>query len=92
MVTVTTSWGEAEPAESSLLRAEVAAALRSEAQVESVVIDHPNGFVAVKVRLPEGLTQAERVSRRASVRGKLDVVIAAAFAGEGLVLAPVLIT
>src|SRR5262245_61698939 len=91
MVTVTTSWGDPDRAESDLLQADMDIALRGEAKVESVVIDHPSGFVAVTVRLPEGLTRAERFSRHDSVRARLNVVVAEAFADEGLMLAPVLV-
>src|SRR5215210_7931048 len=92
MVTVTTSRDGADHAEPSLLQAAMGVALRGKAQVESVVIDQPSGFVAVTVRLSEGLTRAERFSRHATVRARLDVVIAETFTDEELVLAPVLVT
>jgi hypothetical protein len=92
MVTVTTSWSGSPHAESRLLHAEMSAALRSAAQVQSVVIDHRTGVVDVNVCLPDGLTDAERDARRAAVQATLDVVVAEAFGNDGLVLGPVGVT
>jgi hypothetical protein len=92
MVTKTSAWGDAaDHVEATLLRAEMDAALRGEARVESFVIDHPSGFVAVKVRLPQGLSRAARSSRRDWVQDTLASVVEEAFTDEGLVLAPILV-
>ena len=84
MVTVTTAWDGGHHAESSLLRAEMNAALHSAAHVESLTIDHASGVVDVKVRLPGELTVWERDRRRAEVRATLETVVTGAFADEGL--------
>lgn len=90
MVILTAAWGEAG-AELNLLRAEMEGTLQDLAQLESVAIDHRSGFVAVKVRLPEDLTKIERANRRDWVQTRLSRVVQDAFAGEEIVLAPVLV-
>jgi hypothetical protein len=86
MVTVTTAWGGGDHAESSLLRAELNAALHGGAHVESVTINHTTGVVDVKVRLPAGLAAQERDRLRPWVQIKLASVITNAFEAEGLTL------
>jgi hypothetical protein len=86
MVTVTTAWDGEHHAESSLLRAEMNAALHSAAHVESVTIDHTTKVVDVKVRLPVDLPAQERDRLRPWVQIKLASVISNAFEAEGLTL------
>ena len=86
MVTVTTTWDGGRNAESALLRAELNAALRGGAHVESVTINHTTGVVDVRVRLPVNLTARERDRLRPWVQIKLASVITNAFETEGLAL------
>ena len=86
MVTVTTAWDGGHHAESSLLRAEMNAAVHSAGQVESVTINHTIKVVDVKVRLPADLTAPERDRLRPWVQIKLASVITNAFQAEGLTL------
>jgi hypothetical protein len=89
MVIMTTAWGEPGRAESSLLHAEMSAALGHRAQVEGVAVNHVTGIVDVAVRLPDDLVGRAREARHAWVQGRLTTVVEEAFADEGLVLAPV---
>jgi hypothetical protein len=89
MATVTTAWGEPDHAESSLLHAELAAALGHKAEVEGVAINHVTGVVDVVVRLPADLVGPDRDIRTAWMLDKLSDVVAEAFKAEGLKLGQV---
>jgi hypothetical protein len=89
MVFTTKSWGEPGRTESSLLHAEMSAALGDRAQVAGVAVNHVTGVVNVVVRLPGGLADPHRDTRLAWVNGKLTSLVEETFEADGLVLAPV---
>jgi hypothetical protein len=89
MVIMTASWGEPGRAESSLLHAEMSAALGDRAQVAGVAVNHVTGIVNVVVRLPGDLAEPQRDGRLAWVNGKLTSLVEETFETDGLVLAPV---
>jgi hypothetical protein len=83
MTATTTAWDSPNDAESSL-RAEMAAALKHQAQVEGVAIHHATGVVDVAVCLPSDLAGPELDIRYAWVRWNLESLIARAFPAKGL--------
>jgi hypothetical protein len=76
-------------AESSLLCAQMAAAIADLAEVESLTIHHDQGVVDVEVQLPAELIERERDLRGAWVLDRLEDVVEHAFAAEGLRLGQV---
>ena len=91
MATITTAWSEHDHdhAESSLLYAEMTAALDGLAELEGVTIHHDALIVHVAVRLPEELIERERGLRAAWVIDRLASLVENAFAAEGLKLGQV---
>jgi hypothetical protein len=87
VATMTTAWGQPDHMESSLLYAEMAAALEAQAEVRGVAVDHRTGVVHVAVHLPDDLSECEREIRCVSVQGRLADVVADAFAPDDFVLA-----
>lgn len=89
MATMTTAWGEPDHAESSLLCAEMRAAIADLAEVEGVAIHHDTGLVDVVIQLPPELIERERGLRAAWVMDRLATLVAHAFTAEGLELGQV---
>jgi hypothetical protein len=83
---VTTAWGEPDHAESSLLSAQMAAAIGDLAEVEGVTIHHDTGRVDVVIRLPAELIERERGLRTCWILDRLAALVTDAFAAEGLTL------
>jgi hypothetical protein len=84
MATMTTAWGEHDHADSSLLCAEMMAAIGDLAEVESVTIHHDAGVVDVVIRLPAELIDRERDLRAAWVLDRLAALVSHAYTDEGL--------
>jgi hypothetical protein len=89
MATMTTAWGEPDHAESSLLCAEMMAAIGDLAEVEGVTIHHDTGLVDVVIRLPVELIERERGLRAAWVLDRLTAPVSHSYAVEGLRLGQV---
>jgi hypothetical protein len=86
MATMTTAWGEPDHAESSLLCAEMMAAIGDLAEVAGVTIHHDTGLVDVVIRLPAELIDRERGLRAAWVLDRLAALVSHSYADEGLQL------
>jgi hypothetical protein len=83
MTTTTTAWDGSNPAESSL-QAKMTAALKHQAQIEGVAIDHATGVVDVAVGLPSDLAGPELDIRYTWVQWNLESLIARSFPAQGL--------
>jgi hypothetical protein len=83
MSTTTAAWGGSNHVESSL-HAKMTAALKHQAEVEGVAINHAAGLIDVAVGLPSDLAGPELDIRYTWVQWNLESLIAHAFAAKGL--------
>lgn len=83
MTATTTAWESSDHAESSL-HAKMNAALKHQAQIEGVAINHDTGVIDVAVGLPSDLAGPELDIRYTWVQWNLESLIAHAFPAKGL--------
>ena len=88
MTTTTTAWEGSNRAESSL-HAQMTAALKHQAEVQGVAVDHATGVIDVAVGLPSDLAGPELDIRYTWVRWNLESVVAHAFPARGLTIGQV---
>ena len=88
MTTTTTAWEGSNHAESSL-HAKMTAALKHQAEVQGVAVDHATGVIDVAVGLPSDLAGPELDIRYTWVRWNLESVVAHAFPARGLTIGQV---
>jgi len=88
MTTTTTAWEGSNHAESSL-HSKMTAALKHQAEVQGVAVDHATGVIDVAVGLPSDLAGPELDIRYTWVRWNLESVVAHAFPARGLTIGQV---